>query len=107
MVKVICCLQSNYIGVASQVMKQCSLNLTEEMKLTTKICIAKNIIRNKKPKHDTKNCSCVLSTEKGFGKMTKVLNAIIDMITVILIIGIPAMLGALVGAAIGWLLWMW
>lgn len=39
--------------------------------------------------------------------MTKMLNAIIDMITVILIIGIPAMLGALLGAAIGWLVWMW
>ena len=34
--------------------------------------------------------------------MIKILNAIIDMIT-----GIPAMLGALVGAAIGWLVWMW
>lgn len=39
--------------------------------------------------------------------MSKLLNIIIDMITVILIIGIPAMLGALVGAAIGWLVWMW
>lgn len=39
--------------------------------------------------------------------MIKILNAIIDVITVILIIGIPAMLGALVGAAIGWLVWMW
>lgn len=39
--------------------------------------------------------------------MIKILNAIIDIITVILIIGIPAMLGALVGAAIGWLVWMW
>lgn len=39
--------------------------------------------------------------------MSKLLNFIIDMITVILIIGIPAMLGALVGAAIGWLVWMW
>lgn len=39
--------------------------------------------------------------------MIKILNAISDMITVILIIGIPAMLGALVGAAIGWLVWMW
>lgn len=39
--------------------------------------------------------------------MSKLLNVIIDMITVILIIGIPAMLGALVGAAIGWLVWMW
>lgn len=39
--------------------------------------------------------------------MIRILNAIIDMITVILIIGIPVMLGALVGAAIGWLVWMW
>lgn len=39
--------------------------------------------------------------------MIKILNAIIDVITVILIIGIPAMLGALVGAAIWWLVWMW
>lgn len=39
--------------------------------------------------------------------MIKILNAIIDMITVILIIGIPAMLSALLGAAIGWLIWMW
>lgn len=39
--------------------------------------------------------------------MSKLLNVIIDMITVILIIGIPAMLGALVGAAIGWLIWLW
>ncbi len=39
--------------------------------------------------------------------MSKLLNAIIDMITFILIIGIPAMLGALLGAAIGWLIWMW
>ena len=39
--------------------------------------------------------------------MIKILNAIIDMITVILIIGIPAMLGALIGAAIGWLVWIW
>lgn len=39
--------------------------------------------------------------------MIRILNAIIDIITVILIIGIPAMLGALVGAAIGWLVWMW
>nr|DAG38627.1 MAG TPA: Protein of unknown function (DUF4448) [Caudoviricetes sp.]DAU89105.1 MAG TPA: Protein of unknown function (DUF4448) [Caudoviricetes sp.] len=39
--------------------------------------------------------------------MSKLLNVIIDMITVILIIGIPAMLGALLGAAIGWLIWMW
>lgn len=39
--------------------------------------------------------------------MSKLLNIIIDMITVILIIGIPAMLGALLGAAIGWLIWMW
>lgn len=39
--------------------------------------------------------------------MSKLPNAIIDMITVILIIGIPAMLGALLGAAIGWLIWMW
>jgi hypothetical protein len=39
--------------------------------------------------------------------MSKLLNVVIDMITVILIIGIPAMLGALVGAAIGWLVWMW
>lgn len=39
--------------------------------------------------------------------MSKLLNAIIDMITVILIIGIPAMLGALLGAAIGWLIWLW
>lgn len=38
--------------------------------------------------------------------MSKLLNAIIDMITVILIIGIPAMLGALLGAAIGWLIWL-
>lgn len=60
-----------------------------------------------KTKRDTKSYSCMLGMEKGFGKMTKALNAIIDMITVILIIGIPAMLGALVGAAIGWLVWMW
>lgn len=39
--------------------------------------------------------------------MTKALNVIIDMITVILIIGIPAMLGAMLGAAIGWLIWLW
>ena len=39
--------------------------------------------------------------------MSNLLNVIIDMITVILIIGIPAMLGALVGAAIGWLIWLW
>jgi hypothetical protein len=39
--------------------------------------------------------------------MSKLLNVIIDMITVILIIGIPAMLGALLGAAIGWLIWLW
>lgn len=39
--------------------------------------------------------------------MSKFLNVIIDMIVVISIIGIPAMLGALVGAAIGWLVWMW
>lgn len=39
--------------------------------------------------------------------MIKILNAIIDMITVMLIIGIPDMLGALIGAAIGWLVWMW
>lgn len=39
--------------------------------------------------------------------MSKLLNVIIDMITVILIIGIPAMLGAMLGAAIGWLIWMW
>lgn len=39
--------------------------------------------------------------------MIKILNAIIDMITVILIIGIPAMLGALIGAAIGWLILLW
>lgn len=39
--------------------------------------------------------------------MIKILNAIIDVITVILIIGIPAMLEALVGAAIWWLVWMW
>lgn len=39
--------------------------------------------------------------------MSKLLNGIIDMITVILIIGIPAMLGALLGAAIGWLIWLW
>jgi hypothetical protein len=39
--------------------------------------------------------------------MSKLLNAIIDMITVILIIGIPAMLGAMLGAAIGWLIWLW
>ncbi len=39
--------------------------------------------------------------------MSKLLNFIIDMITVILIIGIPTMLGALLGAAIGWLVWMW
>lgn len=38
--------------------------------------------------------------------MSKLLNVVIDMITVILIIGIPAMLGALLGAAIGWLIWM-
>lgn len=39
--------------------------------------------------------------------MSKLLNVIIDMITVILIIGIPAMLGAILGAAIGWLIWLW
>ena len=39
--------------------------------------------------------------------MSKLLNVIIDMITVILIIGIPAMLGALLGAAIWWLIWLW
>nr|DAL24982.1 MAG TPA_asm: Protein of unknown function (DUF445) [Caudoviricetes sp.] len=39
--------------------------------------------------------------------MGKLLNGIIDMIMVILIIGIPAMLGALLGAAIGWLIWLW
>lgn len=39
--------------------------------------------------------------------MSKLLNVIIDMITVILIIGIPAMLGAMLGAAIGWLIWLW
>ena len=39
--------------------------------------------------------------------MSKLLNVIIDMITVILIIGIPAMLGALLGTAIGWLIWLW
>lgn len=39
--------------------------------------------------------------------MSKLLNGIIDMIMVILIIGIPAMLGALLGAAIGWLIWLW
>lgn len=39
--------------------------------------------------------------------MSKLLNIIIDMITVILIIGIPAMLGAMLGAAIGWLIWLW
>ena len=39
--------------------------------------------------------------------MIRILNAIIDIITVILIIGIPAMLGALVGAEIGGLVWMW
>lgn len=39
--------------------------------------------------------------------MSKLLNVIIDMITVILIIGIPALLGALLGAAIGWLIWLW
>lgn len=39
--------------------------------------------------------------------MSKLLNVVIDMITVILIIGIPAMLGALLGAAIGWLIWLW
>ena len=39
--------------------------------------------------------------------MSKLLNVVIDMITVILIIGIPAMLGALLGAAIGWLTWLW
>lgn len=39
--------------------------------------------------------------------MIKILNAIIDMITGILIIGIPAMFGALLGAAIGWLIWLW
>lgn len=39
--------------------------------------------------------------------MGKLLNGIIDMIMVLLIIGIPAMLGALLGAAIGWLIWLW
>lgn len=39
--------------------------------------------------------------------MGKLLNGIIDMIMVILIIGIHAMLGALLGAAIGWLIWLW
>lgn len=39
--------------------------------------------------------------------MGKLLNGIIDMIMVILIIGIPAMLGALLGAAIGRLIWLW
>lgn len=39
--------------------------------------------------------------------MSKLLNVIIDMITVILIIGIPAVLGALLGATIGWLIWLW
>lgn len=39
--------------------------------------------------------------------MSKLLNVVIDMITVILIIGIPAMLGAMLGAAIGWLIWLW
>lgn len=38
--------------------------------------------------------------------MSKLLNIIIDMIMVILIIGIPAMFGALLGAAIGWLIWL-
>lgn len=49
-------------------MKQCSLELTEETELATKICIANNIIRNKKQKKDTKIYYCVLSEEKGFGK---------------------------------------
>lgn len=39
--------------------------------------------------------------------MSKLLNGIIDMIMVILIIGIPAMFGALLGAAIWWLIWLW
>lgn len=39
--------------------------------------------------------------------MSRFLNVIIDMIVVISIIGIPAMLGALLGAAIGWLIWLW
>lgn len=39
--------------------------------------------------------------------MSKFLNVIIDMIVVISIIGIPAMLGALLGAAIGWLILLW
>lgn len=39
--------------------------------------------------------------------MSKLLNGIIDMIMVILIIGIPAMFGALLSAAIGWLIWLW
>lgn len=39
--------------------------------------------------------------------MSKFLNVIIDMIVIISIIGIPAMLGALLGAAIGWLIWLW
>lgn len=38
--------------------------------------------------------------------MGKLLNGIINMIMVILIIGIPAMFGALLGAAIGWLIWL-
>ena len=39
--------------------------------------------------------------------MSKLLNFIIDMIMVVLIIGIPVMFGALLGAAIGWLIWLW
>lgn len=59
-----------------------------------------------KTKRDTKSYSCVLSMEKGFGIITKALNVIVDMIMFILIIGIPAIFGALLGAAIGWLIWM-
>ena len=59
-----------------------------------------------KTKRDTKSYSCVLSMEKGFWKITKALNVIVDIIMFILIVGIPAIFGALLGAAIGWLIWM-
>ena len=38
--------------------------------------------------------------------MTKALNVIVDMIMFVLVVGIPAIFGALLGAAIGWLIWM-
>lgn len=58
-----------------------------------------------------KSLQCVVKVfcrrQKEVMQMSKLLNVIINMITVILIIGIPAMLGALLGAAIGWLIWLW